>query len=307
MSTSPTTATETLQQLIAPWPFVQLISSREHYPRAPGTGLPLLKVDTPLCNAVIALQGAQLLEFTPRNGEPLLWLSPRCRFEPGSALRGGVPICLPWFGINRRNPSAPKHGFARNRDWQLTRVDMLATGVCILILELESPAGADFDRHFHAELRLELGNSARLILNISNRDEHPMVCSWALHSYHPVSSLADARVPGLTGREYVDNLQGLTVARQTEELVFISEVDRVFPGVDDPLVIQGQPRIALRHHNCPSVITWNPGAVNAAAMADVGPGGEQAFICVERGAVLDEEWTLAPGETRGGWLEIASA
>ena len=104
-----------LQTLIAQSPFLELTSSQQHYSHAKGDGLPLIRVCTPLCEAIISLQGAQLLEFKTHIGTPLLWLSPNCNFTEGTALRGGVPICLPWFGPNTEDPSKPKHGFARNQ------------------------------------------------------------------------------------------------------------------------------------------------------------------------------------------------
>ncbi len=297
---------DALNRLLAPWPFAKLRNSRDLYPQAQGTGLPLLVLDTQACRAVIALQGAQLLEFTPKEGKPLLWLSPNCDFSPGKALRGGVPICLPWFGVNRRDPSQPKHGFARNRDWLLTQLTQLTDGRCKISFTLDAPANDSFAHHFSARLTLTLGKSAHIALSLTNHSTSTMPCSWALHSYHPVASLADVRVQGLAEREYLDNLENLARKQQQGNLIFNGEVDRVFHNVECTLAILGDPRIHLRHDNCPSVITWNPGAENARKISDIGEGEEQHFICVERGAVLGEEWLLAPKESRSGWLEIDS-
>src|SRR5690606_40129930 len=109
----------------------------------------------------------------------------------------------------------------------------------------------------------------------------------------------------LAGREYLDNLTGLGLSLQNSDLKFDGEVDRVFPAVESPLIIEGTPRISITHHNCPSVIVWNPGAANAARIADIGAGEEQHYICVERGAVLNEQWNIGPGETESAWMEIA--
>lgn len=297
---------DTLNRLIAPWNFAKLNNSRALYPQAQGSGLPLLTIDTDLCHAVIAFQGAQLLEFVPKGGKPLLWLSPNCDFTPGKALRGGVPLCLPWFGVNRRNPELPKHGFARNRDWELTRLTQLSDGHCQISFKLDAPANDQFAHHFRAQLTLTLGRNAHLALSITNHSADTMPCSWALHSYHPVASLADVRVDGLAEREYLDNLENLAPKQLHGNLAFAGEVDRVFPNVECTLTVLGEPRIQLSHDNCPSVITWNPGPENARKIGDIGEGEEQHFICVERGAVLDEEWLLAPGENRSGWLEISA-
>lgn len=293
-----------LELLVAQHNFLTLESSTTFYPDAAGDGLPLLLVNTPACRAVIALQGAHLLEFTPSGSENLLWLSPNCVFSPSTALRGGVPLCLPWFGVNRDDPSKPKHGFARNIVWALTAVGNSSDN-CELSFTLTSSPNELFDYAFTATLKMTLGKTAKLELSVSNTDSNAFACSWALHSYHPVASLAAVRVMGLAGREYLDNLAGLNLSLQNGDLKFDGEVDRVFPAVENPLIIEGTPRISITHHNCPSVIVWNPGAANAARIADIGAGEEQHYICVERGAVLNEQWTIGPGKTKSAWMEIA--
>lgn len=298
-------APDELTALLERSPFLELQSSRDLYPNAKGEGLPLLRLQTPLCRAVISLQGAHLLEWQANGGAPLLWLSPNCNFTPGTALRGGVPICLPWFGPNRQDPKKPKHGFARNRDWRLHSADLRPDGHCELVFEFSSQANELFDYSFAARLRMVLAESATLELTVTNTDTRDFPCSWALHSYHPVSSLDEVQVVGLAGRHYLDNLSNYAVKHQTGEVSFSGEVDRVFPGVENELYIRGTPTIAITHGHCPSVIVWNPGAANAANIADIGAGQEQHYICVERGAVLDEEWTLAAGESKTGWLRFA--
>jgi len=293
-----------MEQLLKRSNFLQLISSSEQYPNSQGTGLPLLKVQTPLCSAVIALQGAQLLEFTTAQGKPLLWVSPNCNFSPGTALRGGVPICLPWFGPHPTDPKKPKHGFARNQPWQLTNAALLHDGSATLTFRFNSPANELFAFDFSAELTMTLGNTAKLEITVTNTDANAFDCSWVLHSYYNVSSLRDVKVKGLAGKHYLDNLEKHAEKYQQDDVNFPYEVDRVYPGIDNTLIIESSPRIEITHHNCPSVVVWNPGAENAAKMADVGVGNEQHYICVERGAVLGEQWNLKAGESRSAWMEF---
>ena len=294
-----------LESLLDQYRTVSLTTSRELYPDANGAGLPLIKVDSPLCQAVIAVQGAQILEFKNAKGTPLLWLSPQCQFNPGTALRGGIPLCLPWFGPHPRDADKPQHGFARTRDWQLTHVAESDDGRCELIFELVSEPGPLFDYAFTSILKMTLGQHLELQLDITNRDSRPFDCSWAFHSYFPVRILEQTRVKGLAGRNYLDNLEQLSTKPQDQDLGFVGEVDRVFPAVEQALEIAGEPTIRIEHDQCPSVITWNPGPDNAAAMADVGAGNEEGFICVERGAVLDEAWHLEAGETCSAWMRIS--
>lgn len=296
--------TQALQQLVAKSPFLKLASSRELYPDAQGTGLPLLTVETPLCSAVISLQGAHLLEFKTTRGDPLLWLSPSCNFTPGTALRGGVPLCLPWFGVNQADPAKPKHGFARNRYWEFSGARQQTDGTVELEFLFQSDANNLFAYDFSAEVRMTLGNSAKIELTVNNTDTEDFDCSWALHNYHRVSSLTDVRVEGLAERNYFDNFENYAEKYQSGAVDFPGPVDRVYPAIEHPVVIKGSPSIEITHHNCPSVVVWNPGADAAAKIADIGAGNEQFYICVERGAVLGEKWHLAAGTRKTAWMEF---
>lgn len=293
-----------LEQLVAKSSFLRLTTSKAQYPDYPGAGLPLLVVETGLCSAVIALQGAHLLEFKTTDGDPLLWLSPHCDFTPGVALRGGVPLCLPWFGVNQTDATKPKHGFARNNYWSLGDAHLLSDGSVELEFLFLSDANNLFPYDFSAELRMTLGKSAKLELTINNTDTEDFDCSWAMHNYHRVSNLADVRVLGLADRDYFDNFEQYAKKNQIGDVAFNAPVDRVYPAIENPVVIKGSPSIEITHHNCPSVVTWNPGAEAAAGIKDIGAGNEQFYICVERGAVLVEKWHLPAGTSQSAWMEF---
>ena len=294
-----------LSDLLSRCDFLTLTSSDREFPQSAGTGLPLIAVETANCKALVALQGAHLLSFCASGGKPLLWVSPNCNFTHGVALRGGVPVCLPWFGPNPLDAQKPKHGFVRNQDWELSDAKLLEDGKAQLIFRFVSSANELFDFAFSAQLVMTLGSTIKLEINVSNTDTKAFDCSWALHSYHPVSSLSDVRVKGLAGRTYLDNLEGHAVKVQQGDVSFLDAVDRVFPSIENAVEILGSPHITITHHNCPSVVVWNPGAATAANIADIGAGNEQTYICVERGAVLSEKWTLDAGETQSAWVEIA--
>lgn len=290
-----------LEKIITQCDFITLANSKDIYPQAAGTGLPLLRINTDLCSAIISLQGAQLLEFKTQNGDPLLWLSPNCDFTPGTALRGGIPLCLPWFGPQ---PGKPKHGFARNNIWQLADAHRLPDGQVELEFLFVSYVNPLFAYDFSAELRMTLGNSIKLELAVNNTDDEDFDCSWVLHNYFAVRHLNDVIVRGLADRNYIDSLDKSATKYQQGDVVFDSAVDRVYPGVENNLQIIGNPSIEITHHNCPSVVTWNPGTEGAAAISDIGAGQEQFYICVERGAVLEEKWHLPAGTRMSAWMEI---
>lgn len=293
-----------LEQLVAKSSFLRLTNSKEQYPDAPGSGLPLLTVETSLCSAVISLQGAHLLEFKTTSGDPLLWLSPNCDFTLGTALRGGVPLCLPWFGVNPTDPTKPKHGFARNNFWELGKAHLLNDGSVELEFLFLSDANEQFPFDFSAELRMTLGKSAKLELTVNNTDTVNFDFSWAMHNYHRISSLSDVEVLGLAGKKYLDNLESYTEKLQTGDVNFPGPVDRVYPAIDNIVTIKGSPNIEITHSNSPSVVVWNPGAEAATKIADIGEGQEKFYICVERGAVLGEKWHLPAGTSRSAWMEF---
>ncbi|MDI3323076.1 D-hexose-6-phosphate mutarotase [Pontibacterium granulatum] len=293
-----------MQGIINPSQTVSLTSSADCYDKP---GLPLLQISNQSCDAIIALQGAQLLEFTRKDGTNLLWLSPHAIFAEGKAIRGGIPVCLPWFGINHQDPSKPKHGFVRNQDWHLIAIhepDTETTELVFAYTACEEDLKL-FPHAFSAQLTLRLSHLIDIQLQVSNHSDSDAEFSWALHSYHPVETLADAGVSGLAGLNYLDNLQGLKSVNQAGDIRFHGEVDRVYESVPTRQQITGTPNLTITGENCPTAIVWNPGAANAAAMTDVGEEIHQQFICVERGAAFADSWILGSGESRSARLQIA--
>ncbi|MGB0466225.1 MAG: D-hexose-6-phosphate mutarotase [Pontibacterium sp.] len=284
-----------------------LTHSSKYY-QSTSPGLPLLRVSNAFCDAVISLQGAQLLEFKARRGPPLLWLSPQAVFEPEQAIRGGIPVCLPWFGVNTSDKGKPKHGFVRNQTWELEHVEEPDDDSTQLTFVYRSSEQDQllFPHAFSARLRMVLADTLHLQLSITNHSELAAPFSWALHSYHAINTLKDVRVTGLEGLTYLDNCQGLTPVLQQGPVSFGTEVDRVYESVPDIQTIEGNPGIQIKGQDCDTAIVWNPGPALAASMSDVGPDNHQGFVCVERGAAFANSWTLAPDETRTGKLWISA-
>lgn len=301
--------TPSLEQQLQNVPEVALSHSTVNYPdRTHQPGLPLLEIDNPHCRAVVALQGAQLLEFTPHGGDALLWLSPNAIFSPGKAIRGGIPVCLPWFGVNQHAPEQPKHGFARNRDWQLQHIATDPDGETRLGFgfEYNGTEPALFPYPFSARLSLRLSQQLELTLMVANTGTDTLPLSWALHSYHPVADLAATRVTGLDGCRYLDNTRGLAPAVQTGEVRFSGEIDRAYERVGRTQVIEGNPRIVINGENCNSAIVWNPGAELAAGIGDIGAGNYAGFVCVERGAAFGDARHLHAGERLTSQLTLTT-
>ncbi|MBD2858696.1 D-hexose-6-phosphate mutarotase [Spongiibacter sp. KMU-158] len=269
--------------------------------------LPMLLVESAHCRAVISLYGAQLLSFAPAGQRDFLWLSPLERFQPGQAIRGGIPVCAPWFGVNRRENSLPKHGFLRNRRWILQSFNAADEQVELSLAYQSTEEDLSlFAWPIRAELRIILGRELEQVLSISNLGESAMPLSFALHSYLSVSDVGEAKVCGLDQQMYLDNCQGLSAFVQSGEVSFPGEVDRVYESQQSAQqLVDGQRTLSISGVDCETVIVWNPGAELAQQMADVG-AYHKDYVCVERGRAFADEVILGAGERHEAVMRLAS-
>lgn len=273
-------------------------------------GLRGWSVDTPRCTALVSAQGAQLLEFCPRGGAPLLWRSAAAALRPGKAIRGGIPLCFPWFGPHPDSPALPAHGFARTRAWQLDRAEQ-AGDALVLQLSLESDATTrdlwPFD--FRAELHMTLGLEAHLECRVRNTGHQPFRFSFAFHSYFPVADSRHARVEGLDGALRIDQLDPQRRrGRQQGPLRFEGETDLVFLGAERELRLydeSGGTTTRIHAPGCHSVVVWNPGPEKAARLADMLPTEWPGMACVETGNIEDDAIELSPGASARLGLALA--
>ncbi len=272
---------------------------------------PLLGIGNRFCRATLSLHGAQVLGFKPHHREELLWLSPNAVWQSDTPIRGGIPVCLPWFGVNQANSSKPKHGFARTCRWQLERATTDQDDNTLIQLGLRQFADlphALFSSAFTAELQFTFGQTLGIDLTVRNCSTSDMPLSWALHSYHPVGDLEQLRIVGLEETEYLDNTRELQRCRQPgEALIVRGELDRAYLNVGATQSIIGTPGVHVSGVNAPTAIVWNPGAEVAAAIPDLGENTHRQFICLERGAAFDNAATLAPQTTLRAGVVIGAS
>ena len=256
-------------------------------------GIVLLRIDNGLAQASISLQGGQVLSWQPRDqAQPVLWLSPRARFEPGKAIRGGIPVCWPWFGAHPLQADRPAHGIARISPWQIASSRDSADGTTEICLRL------DTDAPLQAELRIAVGATLTVALTTHNKSAQPCTLSEALHSYFHIGDIADIRVLGLEDGVYEDKVGSPARRRQTGPIHFVGEVDRVYLGTRSRCVIEDgrlQRRIGIDKSGSATTVVWSPGPVKAAALADLGADAWRGMVCVESGNAGEDSLTLAPG------------
>jgi D-hexose-6-phosphate mutarotase len=251
--------------------------------------------------ALVALHGAQVLNWVI-GGSGLLWLSPVARIRAGKGLRGGIPICWPWFGDHADDPSKPAHGFVRQRDWRV--VGTRATPEAVSITLVTAATNADHTLWPHrAELSLTVTLGAMLALQLETRNagSAPFSLTQALHAYFRVSDITSASVTGLEGRSYLDKLEGFARKTQTGPITIAEEVDRVYNGDTSRITLNDSGsgrRIDIESTGSQSTVVWNPWTAKTARLGDMGsPDAFRQMLCIETANAGDNVITLAPGAT----------
>jgi glucose-6-phosphate 1-epimerase len=268
--------------------------------RGDRNGLEVIELATPASTCTIALHGAQVLAFAPRGDRDWLWVSDKATFAAGKALRGGIPICFPWFGPHPHERALPAHGFARTRVWRLAGVEAVGGDAVRAQLELASDPETTrlFPHAFTARLTVTAGEALELAFEVDNRGEAPFAFELALHTYFAVADAGAAAVSGLDGCAFVDKVDGGARRRQDPGAIrFGGEVDRVYESggpvtLADPT---GGRVLRIESAGAGSTVVWNPGAAKTRTLGDMSPEGFRGFVCVETGNVGDQRVTLPPG------------
>ncbi len=252
-------------------------------------------------SATVSLYGGQVLSWRPRSARhDALFLSDRAYFQPGKAIKGGVPVCWPWFGPDPQDRGRPAHGFARISPWDVVQTAVLDNGATQLVLglALDDQAHAGQDGDLAARLEIVVGTTLRLALTTANRGERPVELTQALHSYFAVGDIDAATVHGLEGRPYLDKTDGGREKVQAGTVSVAAEVDRIYTGVDHDLELHDaawQRVIRIHATGSRSAVVWNPWRTVAAGMADLGAGDYRRMLCVETTNAGPDVVQLAPG------------
>lgn len=242
--------------------------------------LEAIVVDHPQARGSFTLQGAHLLSWKPAGEEEVLWLSDNTPFQNGKAIRGGVPICWPWFGPGAQ-ADLPAHGFARNLPWALTAHNEDESGVSLTFELQSSDATRKYWPHdFTLYARYKLGKTCEMELEAHGEFE----VNSALHTYFNVGDIADVKVSGL-GNKYIDKVLNASLGQLTDGVqTFPDRTDRVYLEPEECSVIHDASlnrSIDVIHHHHINVVGWNPGPALSASMADMPDDGYKTFVCVE--------------------------
>jgi glucose-6-phosphate 1-epimerase len=262
-------------------------------------GLLRVSITTPACIGEMYLHGAHLTSWRPAGGEEVIFLSQRSQFEPGKAIRGGIPVCFPWFRNKVDDPKAPSHGFVRTKDWQLDSIEMRGDGVMVsLTTNSDEGTKAWWPHDFHLLHRLILGTALTQELIVSNTGATPLRFEEALHTYYRVGGAEAVRISGLDGVAYLDNTDGNREKRQVGDIVFKAQTDSAYMDtthsveIADPVLHR---RIRLTKQNSRTTVVWNPWSTGAQSLADLGDEW-RAMACVEASNMRAYGVDLAPGQ-----------
>lgn len=257
-------------------------------------------IDLPSCTGSVIDHGATVKEWAPRGSAPVLFTSAAAVLTEDTALRGGIPICFPWFGPGRE-PGAPRsHGFARTAPWTLVGNDIVDDEQIVTYrLSRDGAIDEHWPHDYWAVLTVRFGSSLTVSLSVTNLDTAAFSFEAALHTYLAIGSIHDVRIDGLDGVSFVDKTAGGAVRQQTGPLTFAAETDNVYatPGPVTLVDPTGGREITIESSGASHVIVWNPWQEKAAQIADLAPGEWERFVCVEAGRVLDGAVHLEPGQT----------
>ncbi|HNY91981.1 MAG TPA: D-hexose-6-phosphate mutarotase [bacterium] len=262
-------------------------------------GLPMLEITNRAAKALISLYGGQVLSWQPLGEEQVLFISAKSWFEAGKAIRGGVPVCWPWFGPHPSGGGLPMHGFARLQEWRLQHVTSTQANETSAVLELEdSPATlALWPYPFQLRLQVDVGAHLRIALTMTNRDTEEVEITAALHSYFQLGEAELVHITGLDDTFYIDTLQQERTTLQQGQIRIDREINRIYLEtgssctIYDPVLAR---QIVVKKEGSRSTVVWNPWQERSRAFQDLGGEEYKRFVCIEAGNVRQDRILLAP-------------
>lgn len=274
-------------------------------------GLTRLALQTPRGRAAVYLHGAHVAEFTPAEHEPVLWMSDHSEFAPGKPIRGGIPVCFPWFGAHPSDPSLPNHGIVRLHEWRVERVWKLDSGAVAARFAFESDGETQqvWPHDFFLQLTMSVADRLGVRLEVYNSGAEAFTVTEALHTYLGVSSVDEVWIDGLNNTEYVDTVPD-SRPRHTQHgtVEFAQETDRVYLDTAAPCMLRdrGLDRtIRIDKRGSQSTVVWNPWVDKASRMPDFGDDEWQTMVCIETANALRNAVTVEPGSTHTMETEVS--
>lgn len=258
------------------------------------SGLIVAKISNPQATASLCLQGAHLMTWQPMDQTvPVVWLSRDAKLVAGKSIRGGAPVCWPWFGAHTTESGFPGHGYARTVPWEMVESGSEPNGATRLTLRLSEneQTRAQWPHHSRLELTVTVGKVLRMNMVTENTGTSDFEIGEALHTYLQIGDIGAVRVSGLEDCEYWDKVGGSTLRKQNGAIHFTGETDRVYINTGKECIVEdGQlkRRIRISKSGSQSTVVWTPWTEKASKMGDMGqPDGWREMVCVESVNAMD--------------------
>jgi len=263
------------------------------------SGLVVAQVTAPAAEATIYLQGAHVTHWKPAGLAPAIFLSQRAEFAPGKPIRGGVPVCFPWFGPRAGEPA---HGFARITGWELVKTVAMPDGSVTLNFHLPEIPERPAWKNPRTELVVTVSGKLTMELTATNESAAAIEIENCLHTYFHVGDINQVSLIGLAGAPFDDFAAGAAGARKAENdavLRIAKETNRVYPDTTATVEIRDnnfKRTIHVEKSGSNSTVVWNPWTTQKLP-DDFDPAEHKHMVCVESGNVKQNKISLAPGQT----------
>jgi glucose-6-phosphate 1-epimerase len=237
--------------------------------------------------------------WKPAGADEVIFLSDQSHWKDGKAIRGGIPICFPWFRAKADNPAAPSHGVVRTKQWRLDSIASVTDGSVVILLSTESDESTRrwWPHEFHLAHRITVGSSLKLELTATNTGTTPFRFEEALHTYFRVGQVENVRVRGLDGITYLDNTDANRAKVQSGNVIFTAATDNAYLNTQAPLELVDPVLhrvVRTEKRSSATTVVWNPWKQGAASLADLGNEEWRAMACVEASNILESAISLAP-------------
>ncbi|PCK07461.1 MAG: D-hexose-6-phosphate mutarotase [Alteromonadaceae bacterium] len=269
-------------------------------------GLSFIDISNEWAKASICLQGAHICSFTPKGQNDLLWVSSEEGYVPGKAIRGGVPVCWPWFGAHPSDSNKGAHGLARTATWHFRHGETIQNATELTFeLNPDDIDRSQFPHDFLLELRIGIGKTLTMTLTTHNQGGEDFVISEALHTYFPVTHINDVRIVGTKGYRYYDNVKDAHFEQDVFALNFTEETDRVYLDCRPQVRLHDALKeLSITREGSRSLVIWNPWVEKSKALSNFKFDDYEHMVCIESANARENQITVAAGALHSQTTQI---